>query len=444
MEGVHGSDGGGGGDGGGEGPTPARITCRAQQNGLDVQGERAFVVLGTRPTSDHHQSIIGSYSQKERPSMTLKSDGGAAVISGHGIFVWQPHLTNNLPEYQETESRMGTKHGKDATDYQETHMPRDPCDSSIHRQESSGSDEDPKLRIAPDNDMGMSGVPFVDSKSRASRGEVTYETSCSGIVVHGSGMMVVHGGNEQDLDLLDKIPIASDEYVDSVKHDMNFNTRKCNICVCGRQCKIFIGGQSDNGSKIADSKADSPVKRRCTQCCKSLPTCVSVEESVDSLGLHSRDIFSTPSSPVKTSPGGVTNCDWCQCQQRYAGDTKHSTARRRTSFDSGDRYSAASPEYVDINSMPVHKLSFSARLKLAELLNIEQINGHDWRLLADSFGYSYTYIRGLERKESPTLALLDALQGKGINVGQLLDVLAKLDRKDVVIELTEMLEDSQF
>lgn len=97
-------------------------------------------------------------------------------------------------------------------------------------------------------------------------------------------------------------------------------------------------------------------------------------------------------------------------------------------------------EYHRIEDIPVGKLPWSVRHRFALVMDIKTTALRDWRALADAFGFEYVEICYMDRRDSPTLCLLDALAVKSVTVQELLEMLMKFDRKDAVMELTEKLE----
>ena len=97
-------------------------------------------------------------------------------------------------------------------------------------------------------------------------------------------------------------------------------------------------------------------------------------------------------------------------------------------------------DYANLEEVPVAKLSWKTRRHFSLLMDIEQVVAADWRMLADSFGFDCREISCMGREKSPSMCLLESLALRSITVGQLLEELLRLDRKDAVTELTEMVE----
>lgn len=87
-------------------------------------------------------------------------------------------------------------------------------------------------------------------------------------------------------------------------------------------------------------------------------------------------------------------------------------------------------------SIPLVALNVRVRRRLSLFLNARTPVAADWTLLAEEMGFEYLEIRELETRPDPTRSLLDAWQGRsGASVGKLLEMLALLDREDVLKEL---------
>lgn len=101
--------------------------------------------------------------------------------------------------------------------------------------------------------------------------------------------------------------------------------------------------------------------------------------------------------------------------------------RRRTAF------------YV---ARPLVALNVGVRRRLSLFLNPRTPVAADWTLLAEEMGFEYLEIRELETRPDPTRSLLDAWQGRsGASVGRLLELLALLDREDILKELKSRIEE---
>ena len=88
------------------------------------------------------------------------------------------------------------------------------------------------------------------------------------------------------------------------------------------------------------------------------------------------------------------------------------------------------------SSLPLAALNVRVRRRLSLFLNVRAQVAADWTALAEEMGFESLEIRRLERHADPTGSLLDDWQGRpGASVGRLLELLAKLGRDDVLLEL---------
>lgn len=93
-------------------------------------------------------------------------------------------------------------------------------------------------------------------------------------------------------------------------------------------------------------------------------------------------------------------------------------------------------------SIPLVALNVGVRRRLSLFLNARTPVAADWTLLAEEMGFEYLEIRELETRPDPTRSLLDAWQGRsGASVGRLLELLALLDREDILKELRHRIEE---
>lgn len=93
-------------------------------------------------------------------------------------------------------------------------------------------------------------------------------------------------------------------------------------------------------------------------------------------------------------------------------------------------------------SLPLAALNMRVRRRLSLFLNVSTPVAADWTALAEEMGFEYLEIRQLEARADPTGSLLEAWQGRpGANVGRLLELLAKLGRDDVLLELGPSIEE---
>ncbi|XP_076985917.1 myeloid differentiation primary response protein MyD88 isoform X3 [Tamandua tetradactyla] len=95
-----------------------------------------------------------------------------------------------------------------------------------------------------------------------------------------------------------------------------------------------------------------------------------------------------------------------------------------------------------MSSVPLAALNVRVRRRLSLFLNVRTLVAADWTALAEELGFEYLEIRQLEAHADPTGRLLDAWEGRpGASVGRLLELLAKLDREDVLNELGPKIEE---
>ncbi|XP_069329541.1 myeloid differentiation primary response protein MyD88 isoform X7 [Eulemur rufifrons] len=93
-------------------------------------------------------------------------------------------------------------------------------------------------------------------------------------------------------------------------------------------------------------------------------------------------------------------------------------------------------------SLPLAALNMRVRQRLSLFLNVRTAVAADWTALAEEMGFEYLEIRQLETFADPTGRLLEAWQGRrGASVGRLLELLAKLGRDDVLVELRPSIEE---
>lgn len=93
-------------------------------------------------------------------------------------------------------------------------------------------------------------------------------------------------------------------------------------------------------------------------------------------------------------------------------------------------------------SLPLVALNVGVRRRLSLFLNPRTTAAADWTSLAEEMGFEYLEIREFETRPDPTRSLLDAWQGRsGSSVGRLLELLALLDREDILYELKDRIEE---
>uniref|UniRef100_A0A667GLR1 MYD88 innate immune signal transduction adaptor n=1 Tax=Lynx canadensis TaxID=61383 RepID=A0A667GLR1_LYNCA len=101
----------------------------------------------------------------------------------------------------------------------------------------------------------------------------------------------------------------------------------------------------------------------------------------------------------------------------------------------GSSAGSASP-IPSASSLPLAALNVRVRRRLSLFLNVRTQVAADWTALAEEMGFEYLEIRQLEAHADPMGKLLDDWQGRpGASVGRLLELLTKLGRDDVLVEL---------
>lgn len=102
-----------------------------------------------------------------------------------------------------------------------------------------------------------------------------------------------------------------------------------------------------------------------------------------------------------------------------------------------DGVDSPSPSPLDLYLVPLIALSFSVRKQLALFLNPKSLVAADWQVLADNMGFTYLETMNYDRLDNPTGKLLDEWQVKhGSSVGKLLELLKKLQREDILEDLS--------
>ncbi|NXF00555.1 MYD88 protein, partial [Smithornis capensis] len=99
---------------------------------------------------------------------------------------------------------------------------------------------------------------------------------------------------------------------------------------------------------------------------------------------------------------------------------------------------------LDLHAVPLVALNYGVRRRLGLYLNPRAAAAADWTALAEALGCSFLEIRRLEGLPDPTATLLEEWPGRcpgGATVGQLLDVLRRLGRDDVLTDLAGSVEE---
>ncbi|XP_038664774.1 myeloid differentiation primary response protein MyD88 [Scyliorhinus canicula] len=103
---------------------------------------------------------------------------------------------------------------------------------------------------------------------------------------------------------------------------------------------------------------------------------------------------------------------------------------------------ADSPGTIDFFSIPLIAVNFAVRKRLALFLNPKSMVAANWPELAEEMGFDYLEIKNYERFDNPTGKLLEDWQVKeGSSVGRLLELLQKIERDDILEDLTPLIEE---
>ncbi|NWI69114.1 MYD88 protein, partial [Todus mexicanus] len=100
--------------------------------------------------------------------------------------------------------------------------------------------------------------------------------------------------------------------------------------------------------------------------------------------------------------------------------------------------------HPELFSVPMVALNYGVRRRLGLYLNPRAAAAADWTSLAEELGCEYLEIRRLEARPDPTAALLEDWQSRcpgGATVGRLLELLRRLGRHDVLLELAGPVEE---
>ncbi|NXW52099.1 MYD88 protein, partial [Nyctiprogne leucopyga] len=102
------------------------------------------------------------------------------------------------------------------------------------------------------------------------------------------------------------------------------------------------------------------------------------------------------------------------------------------------------PPPPELHAVPMVALNYGVRRRLGLYLNPRAAAAADWTALAEELGCEYLEIRRLEALPDPTAALLEDWQSRcpgGATVGRLLDLLHRLGRHDVLLDLAGSVEE---
>lgn len=96
---------------------------------------------------------------------------------------------------------------------------------------------------------------------------------------------------------------------------------------------------------------------------------------------------------------------------------------------------------VDLETIPLVALNMTVRKKLGLYLNPRNTVAADWMAVAEAMDFTYLEIKNYEHLENPTSRLLENWQARSTDatVGQLLSILTKLERDDIVQDLRPLI-----
>nr|Q5XJ85.2 RecName: Full=Myeloid differentiation primary response protein MyD88 [Danio rerio] len=102
----------------------------------------------------------------------------------------------------------------------------------------------------------------------------------------------------------------------------------------------------------------------------------------------------------------------------------------------------ASKLSIDHEAIPVTALNCSFRKKLGLFLNPTNTVAADWRTVAELMDFTYLEIKNFEKRDCPFEKVLTDWETRpDATVANLLSILEKAERKDVISELKEILDD---
>nr|AAQ90476.1 MyD88 adaptor [Danio rerio] len=102
----------------------------------------------------------------------------------------------------------------------------------------------------------------------------------------------------------------------------------------------------------------------------------------------------------------------------------------------------ASKLSLDHEAIPVTALNCSFRKKLGLFLNPTNTVAADWRTVAELMDFTYLEIKNFEKRDCPFEKVLTDWETRpDATVANLLSILEKAERKDVISELKEILDD---
>lgn len=102
---------------------------------------------------------------------------------------------------------------------------------------------------------------------------------------------------------------------------------------------------------------------------------------------------------------------------------------------------ASNDSGTDLATVPLIALNMAVRKKLGLYLNPRNPVAADWMAVAEAMGFTYLEIKNYETCKSPTVMVLENWQARctDATVGQLLSILEKVERTDVVEDLRSLI-----
>ncbi|XP_077364416.1 myeloid differentiation primary response protein MyD88 isoform X2 [Festucalex cinctus] len=97
----------------------------------------------------------------------------------------------------------------------------------------------------------------------------------------------------------------------------------------------------------------------------------------------------------------------------------------------------------DLSTVPLVALNMTVRKQLSLYLNPRTMVAADWTMVAEAMGFSYLEITNYQTVPNPTERVLNDWQACSTeaSVGNLLSILEKVERKDVVEDLRPLMEE---
>ncbi|XP_043923142.1 myeloid differentiation primary response protein MyD88 [Protopterus annectens] len=153
------------------------------------------------------------------------------------------------------------------------------------------------------------------------------------------------------------------------------------------------------------------------------------------LKCRSERLFAKLTEADTTQTSGHQQTRTCQSMAKPSSSPKTSRSGSKT---------PKSRSSIDFNSVPLIALNMGVRKKFSLYLNPETSVAANWMALAEEMGFDYLEIKNYEREENPTMKILEDWQArctKGGSVGLLLDFLRKIERDDILTDLSRFIEE---